>query len=71
VWNTKYESLRNEIDRENAIQEIAQKLNVVEITVKEVKLEIKTIRTGNAAELAKVVKSEKSGADLHDIYVSK
>ena len=59
LCNTKYESLRNEIDRENAIEEIVQDLNLLELAVKEVKLKIKTIRTGNAAELAKVIKSEK------------
>jgi len=52
--NTK--SLRNEINRENAIQETKQKLAFPQFDVKEVKLKIKIIRTGNAAELPKVIK---------------
>jgi len=71
LWNRKYESLRNEINRENAIQETMQKLAFLQLDVKEVKLKIKTICTRNAAELTKVIKCKKSGADPHDICLSK
>ena len=58
-------------DVENALEEIVQELNFQELAVEEVKLKIKTIRTRRAAERAKVIKSGKSGAGLHDVYVSK
>ena len=48
-----------------------QELNFPELTVEGIKLKITTIRTRYAAELAKVIKSEKSSAGLHDIFVPK
>jgi len=56
LWNTKYENLTNEINRENATQKVVQKLTFPQLDTKEVKLKIKTIRTGNAAEPAKPIK---------------
>ena len=52
----KKESLRKEINRKNATQETAQKLTFPRLDVQEMRLKTKTIRTGNAAELAKVIK---------------
>jgi hypothetical protein len=43
-----------------------QELNFPEFIVGDVKLKMKTTRTRYAAELAKVTKSEESGAGLHD-----
>jgi len=48
-----------------------QELNFQELAVEEVRLKIKTIRTRNAAELAKVIKPGKSGAGLNYICVPK
>jgi hypothetical protein len=48
-----------------------QELNFQELAVEEVRLKIKTIRTRNAAELAKVIRPGKSGAGLHYFYVPK
>lgn len=48
-----------------------QELNFQELAVEEVRLKIKTIRTRNAAEVAKLIKPRKSCAALHYIYVPK
>ncbi|GFG31239.1 hypothetical protein Cfor_06767 [Coptotermes formosanus] len=49
----------------------SQLLSFPVLTVEDVKLKIKTIRTRYAAELAKLINSENSGAGLHDMYVPK
>jgi hypothetical protein len=71
LWNKKSEHSRNKTGRENALKEIVQELDFPNLTVEDLKLKIKTIRSRYAAELGKVIKSDKSGAGLHDIYVPK
>jgi hypothetical protein len=44
--NTKCEHCSSNTARENALQEVVQELNFPEVTAQEVKLKIKTIRTG-------------------------
>jgi hypothetical protein len=56
---------------ENALQEIVQELNFPEPTTGDVKSKITTIRAVFAAELAKIINSERRGASLHDMYVPK
>ena len=48
-----------------------KQLNIPDLTQEYVKLKIKSIRSRNSSELAKVFKSEKSGADRDDVYVPK
>lgn len=49
------------------LQKTMQELNFPELTIRDVKLKIKTVRVRFAADLAKVKK--KSGAGLHEICV--
>jgi hypothetical protein len=58
LWNTKSEHCRSSTARQNALQGIAQKPNFPKLTVEDVKLKIKTVRTRYAAELAKVTKNK-------------
>ena len=60
LWNTKSEHCRNKADREKALQAIVQELKFSEHTPEDVKLEIKTSRTRQVAELAKAIKPEKN-----------
>ena len=71
LWNTKSENSRKKTPCENALQEVMQELKLPELTVEELKLKIKTVNTKYTAELAMIIKSEKSVAGPHDIYVPK
>ena len=52
-----------------APRKIVQELNLLELTVQGVKLKVLTVRTGYAAELAKVIKPEQSDAAQHDTHI--
>ncbi|KAF5278920.1 hypothetical protein FQR65_LT15495 [Abscondita terminalis] len=71
LWNTKAETYKNKVHRENALKEIVKELNIQDVTVEDVKLKIKTIRTRYSSELTKVNKSVKSGTGPDDVYVPK
>lgn len=71
LWNTKIEEYKSKTARERALKEIVDELNIEEVTVEDVKLKIKTIRTRYSSELAKVNQSTKSGVGSDDIYVPK
>ena len=44
-----------------------QELNFLEVTIQDIKFKIKTIHAMYTAELAKVIKSDKSDVDLHNM----
>jgi hypothetical protein len=46
---------------------IVQELDFPELTVEDVKLKVHTVRTGCAAELAKVIKSKQNEPALQDV----
>ncbi|KAI4453982.1 hypothetical protein MML48_scaffold00007255 [Holotrichia oblita] len=71
LWNTKAETYKNKVHRENALKEIVKELNIQDVTVEDIKLKIKTIRTRYSSELTKVNKSVKSGTGPADVYVPK
>jgi hypothetical protein len=71
LWNVKSENYRNRNIRERALEEILKQINIPDLTVEDVKLKIKTIRTRYSYELGKILKSEKSGAGRDDIYIPK
>jgi hypothetical protein len=50
---------------------MVKELNIPDLTQEDVKLKIKSIRSRYSSELAKVLKSEKSGAGRDDIYIPK
>jgi hypothetical protein len=54
-----------------ARSKLVQELNFLELTVQDVKLKVRAVRTGYAPALDKVIKSEQSDAALHDIYAPK
>jgi hypothetical protein len=64
----KCEHYRNRTGHDNALHEIVVGPNFPSHTVENVKLKIKTIPTGYAAEPAKVMKSEKSVSSLDDVH---
>lgn len=71
LWNTKTKDYRNKLTRSNALKEIVNELNFPGLTVEDIKLKIKTIRTRYSSELSKVQQSEKSGTGNNGIYVPK
>ncbi|KAK9727948.1 Alcohol dehydrogenase transcription factor Myb/SANT-like [Popillia japonica] len=71
LWNTKAETRKNKVYRENALKEIVKELNIQDVTVEDIKLKIKTIRTRYSSELTKVNKSVKCGTGSDDVYVPK
>jgi hypothetical protein len=70
LWNKSLNTIEIKQLVKYALQKIVQVLKLPDLSVEEVKLKIKTIRTRYAAELAKVIKPEKSEG-LYDIYVPK
>jgi hypothetical protein len=48
-----------------------QELDFPGLTVEDVKLKVHIVRTGCAAELAKIIKSKQSEPALQDVYVPK
>ena len=71
LWNVKSEHYRNRNIQDKALEEMVKELNIPDLTQEDVKLKIKSIRSRYSSELAKVLKSEKSGAGRDDIYVPK
>jgi len=57
--------------KNSGLEEMMKQLNIPDLTEEDVKLKIKSIRSRYSSELAKVLKSEKSGAGRDDIYVPK
>jgi hypothetical protein len=71
LWNNKSENYRKTNIRENAYKTLNSAFNLPQLTVNDIRAKIKTIRTRYCSELAKVRKSEKSGAGSNDLYVSR
>jgi len=71
LWNVKSENYRNRNVRDKALEEMVKQLNIPDLTQEDVKLKIKSIRSRYSSELAKVLKSGKSGAGRDNIYVPK
>jgi hypothetical protein len=70
-WTVKCEVYRNSIAHDNALHETVKDNSFPSHAEQYVKLKIKTIRTRYAAEPAKVMKYEKSGAGLDDVHANK
>jgi hypothetical protein len=71
LWNVKSENYRNRNIRDKALEETLKQLNIPDLTQEDVKLKINSIPRRYSSELAKILKSEKSGAGPDDIYVPK
>jgi hypothetical protein len=71
LWNVKSENYSNRNIRDKALEEMVKQLNIPDLTREDVKLKIKSIRSRYSSELAKILKSEKSGAGRDDIYAPK
>jgi hypothetical protein len=71
MWNVKSGNYRNRNIRDKALEEMVKQLNIPDLTQEDVKLKIKSTRSRYSSELAKVLKSEKSGAGQDNIYVPK
>jgi len=69
LWNTSNDSYKNRDTRDKAYASMCAALCLPGLSVYDIKIKIKTIRTNYKSELNKVLKSEKSGAGLNDVYV--
>ena len=67
LWNVKSENYRNRNIRDKMLEEMVKELNTPVLTQEDVILKIKSIRSRYSSELAKVLKSEKSGDGRDDI----
>lgn len=67
LWNPREQDYRNNNVRLAALKSIIQEMRL-SITVEELKLKIKNIRTTYNREASKVAKSKKSGAGKDDVY---
>ncbi|CAH2094227.1 unnamed protein product [Euphydryas editha] len=67
LWNPREQDYRNNNVRLAAPKSIIQEMRL-SITVEEVKLKVKNIRTTYNREASKVAKSKKSGAGEDDVY---
>ena len=71
LWNVKMENYSNRNIRDKALQEMVKQLNIPDLTQEDMKLKIKSICSRYSSGIAKVLKSEKSGAGRDDVYVPK
>lgn len=69
LWKISSNSYKNRDTRDKAYESICSALNLPGLSVNDIKTKIKTIRTNYKCELNKVLKSQKSGAGLTDVYV--
>ena len=69
LWNNKSENYHKTNIREKAYKTLHSELNLPQLSVNDIRAKIKTIRTRYCSELAKIRKSEKSGARSNDLYV--
>lgn len=69
LWNISSDSYKNRDTRDKAYESMCSALCLPGLSVNDIKTKIKTIRTNYKSELNKILKSEKSGAGLNDVYV--
>lgn len=65
LWNPVSENYKNKKIREQGYVEILKTLNLVDITVKELKNKIKNIRSSYSVELKKIRAARKAGAHAY------
>lgn len=71
VWETSNDLYRNKVEKEKSWKLLLEKYKEVEAdaTVETVKRKVNSLRSSYRRELAKIKKSERSGASTDDIYV--
>jgi len=69
LLNNKSENYNKTNIHEKAYKTLHSELNLPQLSVNDIKAKIKTIRIRYCSELAKIRKSEKSGAGSNDLYV--
>jgi len=69
LWNNKSENYHKTNIREKSYRSLHSVLNLPQLSVNDIKAKIKTVRTRYCSELAKIRKSEKSGAGSNDLHV--
>lgn len=65
LWNPVSEHYKNKKIREQGYVEIINELNLVDVTVKELKNKIKNIRSSYSVELKKIRAARKAGAHAY------
>ncbi|KAL1501801.1 hypothetical protein ABEB36_007059 [Hypothenemus hampei] len=68
LWNPKLELYRNNGARKRALSDIIKRMNKPNLTVSDMKIKIKNIRTTYKRELTKILKAKKSGNGTDDCY---
>lgn len=69
LWNISSDSYKNRDTRDKAYESICSALNLSGLSVNNIKTKIKTICTNYKCELNKILKSQKSGAGLTDVFI--
>jgi hypothetical protein len=69
LWNNKSENYHKTNICEKAYKTLHSELNLLQLSVNDIRAKIKRIPTRYCSELAKIWKSEKSGAGSNDLYV--
>jgi hypothetical protein len=68
LWHNKSEDYHKTNIREKTFKTLHSELNLPQLSVNDIRAKIKTIRTRYCSELAKIRKSEKSGAGTNYLY---
>ena len=71
LWNPSIPGHRDTVLREQVLTAMVEELGLPNLTVPDVVEKINSVRSRYAVELAKVLKSEKSGAGADDVYKPK
>lgn len=68
LWNPHSRYYSNKVRRGQACRRIAEEFNLPGLTEEDVRKKIRTIRTRYVSEVAKIRRSERSGAGVADVY---
>lgn len=71
LWNIKCENYKNITLRERSYEKIRVGMDIDSLTLTDIKNKIKSIRTTYKVELNKILKANKSGAGVEDLYKPK
>jgi len=69
LWNNMSENYHKTNIREKPYKTLHSELNLPQLSVNDISAKIKAVRTRYCSELAKIRKSENSGAGSNDLYV--
>ncbi|XP_055915537.1 uncharacterized protein LOC129948524 [Eupeodes corollae] len=73
LYNAKHGLYTNRIERDKSFQDLFQRIKVDKpnVTIREIKLKLRTIKSQYCKEKSLVVRSKRSGAGIEEVYVPK